>query len=146
MEAPGSHLMFVLLAVKIPWGGQVRANPVHLTPMITNKTKSTKERPATQANSSTTEPKGKTIKLGIDVHLDRFVVVRIVDGGTPQPPQRFTPTEFLLWAGKPLRLAEQVVACYQAGPFGYTLHRKLLKMGITNYVVGKSRQKSRGHI
>ena len=25
--------------------------------------------------------------------------------------------------------------CYEAGPFGYSLHRKLEKMGVTNYVV-----------
>jgi transposase len=79
--------------------------------------------------------KAKTIKLGIDVHLDRFVVVRIIEGGTPQPPQRFTPDEFLLWAAKQLTLAEKVFTCYEAGPFGYHLHRKLEKLGITNYVV-----------
>jgi transposase len=79
--------------------------------------------------------KAKTLKLGIDVHLDRYVVVRILDGGTPQPPQRFGPAEFMLWAAKQLTLAEQVFTCYEAGPFGYSLHRKLEKMGATNYVV-----------
>jgi transposase len=79
--------------------------------------------------------KAKTIKLGIDVHLDRYVVVRIIDGGTPQPPQRFQPAEFLLWVAKQITLAEKVFACYEAGPFGYSLHRKLEKLGPTNYVV-----------
>ena len=49
-----------------------------------------------QANNETLESKSKTIKLGIDFHLDRYVVVRILDGGTPQPPQQFGPAEFLL--------------------------------------------------
>jgi hypothetical protein len=44
--------------------------------------------------------KAKHIKLGIDVHLDRYVVVRTLDGGTPQPPQHFGPPEFLLWVAK----------------------------------------------
>src|SRR5690242_3172260 len=79
--------------------------------------------------------KAKTIKLGIDVHLDRYVVVRIVDGGTPQPPQRFSPAEFLVWAAKQLTLGEKVFTCYEAGPFGYSLHRKLEQMGATNYIV-----------
>jgi hypothetical protein len=33
-------------------------------------------------------PPHQVIKLGIDVHLDRYVVVRQIDGGAPQPPQR----------------------------------------------------------
>ena len=78
---------------------------------------------------------GKVIKLGIDVHLDRYVVVRQIDGGAPQPPQRFTPSQFLEWAKKQTQLAEKVYSCYEAGPFGYSLHRKLLALGITNYVV-----------
>jgi transposase len=79
--------------------------------------------------------KVKTIKLGIGVHLGLYVVVRIIDGGTPQPAQRFTPAEFLLWCAKQLTLAEKVYTCYEAGPFGYTLHRQLKEMGITNYVI-----------
>jgi hypothetical protein len=40
--------------------------------------------------------KAKAIKLGIDVHLDRYVVARITDCRTPQPPQPFKSAEFLL--------------------------------------------------
>jgi len=77
----------------------------------------------------------QTIKLGIDVHLDLYVVVRVIDGATPQSPQRFKPADFLLWCAKQLTLAEKVFTCYEAGPFGYTLHRRLEKMGVTNYVI-----------
>src|SRR6266700_1535647 len=77
----------------------------------------------------------RTIKLGIDVHLDRYVVVRQIDGGAPQPPQRFSPEQFVAWAKKQAALAEKVYSCYEAGPFGYSLHRKLTALGITNYVV-----------
>jgi len=85
-------------------------------------------------------PKGppkphRSIKLGVDVHLDRYVVVRQIDGGAPQPPQRFSPAQFLEWAKKQTELTEQVYGCYEAGPFGYSLHRKLAALGITNYVV-----------
>lgn len=71
---------------------------------------------------------GKAIKLGIDVHLDRYVVVRQIDGGAPQPPQRFSPSQFLAWAQKQTQLAEKVYSCYEAGPFGYGLHRDLLAL------------------
>ncbi|MGA2662453.1 MAG: transposase [Verrucomicrobiota bacterium] len=77
----------------------------------------------------------QVIKLGIDVHLDRYVVVRQIDGGAPQPAQGFSPAQFLDWARKQTALARQVYSCYEAGPFGYSLHRKLAEFGITNYVV-----------
>jgi transposase len=80
-------------------------------------------------------PPHQVIKLGIDVHLDRYVVVRQIDGGAPQPPQRFSPRQFLEWAKKQTALAQQVYSCYVAGPFGYRLHRKLKELGLTNYVI-----------
>ena len=104
--------------------------------MITsNKNKLSKKQNPPQASAETAGPKAKAIKLGVDVHLDRYVVVRLIDGGTPQPPQRFGPSEFLLWVAKQMTLADKVFTCYEAGPFGYSLHRKLEKMGVSNYVV-----------
>lgn len=102
-----------------------------------NKSTSRKRPSKTQAQESAPPStiKAKTIKLRVDAHLGLFVVTRIIDGGTPQPPQRFKRGEFLLWCAKQLTLAEKVFTCYEAGPFGYTLHRQLEKMGITNYVV-----------
>ena len=90
---------------------------------------------ASAASSESGPPQHQVIKLGIDVHLDRYVVVRQIDGGAPQPPQRFSPAQFLDWARKQTALAKQVYSCYEAGPFGYSLHRKLKDLGITNYVV-----------
>jgi hypothetical protein len=68
--------------------------------MNTSQSQSNKNQTRAQAQVSTPASKAKTIKLGIDAHLDRYVVVRITDGGTPQPPQRFEPAEFLLWVAK----------------------------------------------
>ena len=79
--------------------------------------------------------KAKQIKLGIDVHADSYRVVRQVDNATPQPAQKFTPQGFLLWAKKQLEQAETVCSCYEAGPFGYGLHRALAALGIQNQVI-----------
>jgi transposase len=79
--------------------------------------------------------KAKAIKLGIDVHADSYRVVRQVDHATPQPAQKFSPEEFLVWAKKQLELAEEVHSCYEAGPFGYGLHRQLQAMGVRNVVI-----------
>jgi transposase len=79
--------------------------------------------------------KAKHIKLGVDVHADSYRVVRQIDHATPQPAQKFTPKEFLVWAKKQLDQAEEVHSCYEAGPLGYGLHRALLKLGIHNVVI-----------
>jgi transposase len=96
----------------------------------------TKTNTNTHEDSSTqTLLKAKSIKLGIDVHADSYRVVRQVDHATPQPAQKFTPKDFLVWAKKQLGLAEEVHSCYEAGPFGYGLHRQLEAMGLHNRVI-----------
>ena len=77
---------------------------------------------------------GKTVKMGLDVHADRFVVVRQIEGGNPQPAQSFSPEKFLEWVQKHVEHGAKVYTCYEAGPFGYGLHRKLTALGGTNYV------------
>lgn len=79
--------------------------------------------------------KPQTLKLGLDVHADTIVVVRILDQSAPQPAQKFSPARFVAWVKTQLPLAEAVHSCYEAGPFGYGLHRDLLEMGIENLVV-----------
>jgi transposase len=75
------------------------------------------------------------IKLGLDVHADSIRVVRQLDHATPQPAQKFSPEQFLEWAKKQVGLTAQVHSCYEAGPFGYGLHRQLTALGIENLVV-----------
>jgi transposase len=75
-----------------------------------------------------------TLKLGLDVHADTIVVVRLLDHSAPQPAQKFTPAKFLEWIPTQLSLAGQVHSCYEAGPFGYGLHRALVALGVRNLV------------
>jgi len=77
----------------------------------------------------------QTIKLGLDVHADVIVVVRMLDHSTPQPPQRFTPQKFLQWLPSQCKAAKEVHSCYEAGPFGYGLHRQLTQLGVQNLVI-----------
>src|SRR5205823_13565188 len=77
----------------------------------------------------------ETIKLGLDVHAESIVVVRILDHSAPQPAQKFTPGKFKEWVKTQLSLAGAVHSCYEAGPFGYVLDRYLIKLGIHNVVV-----------
>lgn len=82
-----------------------------------------------------TEALAEVIKLGMDIHKEKYVVVRQIDNQAPQSPQRFTPQKFLSWVKKQRSLSKRVVTCYEAGCFGYVLHRKLEAMDIENLVV-----------
>jgi len=75
------------------------------------------------------------LKVAIDVHLSRYVCATQEDGSHPKPAQRFTPASFLYWIKKKLEQRWQIVSCYEAGPFGYVLHRQLTALGVTNYVI-----------
>ena len=66
----------------------------------------------------------KIILLGLDVHADSITVVRQIDGAMPQPPQTFPPSRLPDWMKRQRELAEVVWSCYEAGPFGYVLHRE----------------------
>jgi transposase len=96
-----------------------------------------KKKPVTNTRNHQTQTQTKftLIKLGVDVHADSYRVVRQIDNATPQPAQKMAPEEFLKFAARQLLLAEQVHSCYEAGPFGYGLHRQLLEMGVHNVVV-----------
>ena len=98
--------------------------------MTKHKTNTSEVR-AEQAASKKVE----TLKLGLDVHADTIVVVRLLDHSAPQPAQKFTPAKFLAWIQTQLPLAEAVHSCYEAGPFGYGLHRSLTALGVRNLVV-----------
>ena len=98
---------------------------------MTNQKLNTSEVRAGQAANK----KHQTLKLGLDVHADTIVVVRILEQSAPPPAQKFTPAKFLTWVKTQLDLAEAVHSCYEAGPFGYGLHRDLVKLGVKNLVV-----------
>jgi transposase len=89
-----------------------------------------------EQNSAT---KANQIKLGMDVHADSIVVVRQLDGQNPQPPQKFTPTAFRDWVRTQRALAATVHSCYEAGAFGYGLHRQLTELGVRNLVIAPQR-------
>lgn len=84
------------------------------------------------------------IKLGLDLHADQVTTCRQIDGRLPQPSQRLTEDQLLLLVHDHLARGHQVYTCYEAGPCGYGLHRKLTALGATNYVVAPQRWDERG--
>ena len=94
----------------------------------------TKQKP-TPTSHEQTEAKAEVIKLGIDVHKLQYVVVQQIDGEAPKSPQKFKPEAFIRQVAKLAKRANRIVSCYEAGCFGYVLHRKLESMGVENLVV-----------
>lgn len=86
-------------------------------------------------NAQAAGGKYSSIKLGLDVHADTIVVVRIIENSGPQPAQTFAPAKFIEWVKAQLAQAREVHSCYEAGPFGYGLHRQLVALGVVNRVV-----------
>ena len=76
-----------------------------------------------------------TIKLGIDVHQDFYVMVMQEGGSNPKPPQRFQKEAFLHWAARLKNQAGQVHAVYEACGFGFGLQRRLSALEIKCHVV-----------
>ena len=104
---------------------------LHPPTIMTNKEVINSEARADQVANK----KLATIKLGLDVHAQSIVVVRILDHSAPQPAQKFTPEKFKVWVRTQLGLANAVHSCYEAGPLGYGLHRHLIALGVQNVVV-----------
>ncbi len=112
------------------WQGSARSAKPANAMNHQDKAKNSEVRAEQAANK-----KHRVIKLGLDVHADLIVVVRIVDNSAPQPAQKFTPVRFREWVRTQLAQAEAVHSCYEAGPFGYGLHRDLIREGVQNVVV-----------
>ena len=92
-------------------------------------------RPNTNSEGQPEQVLAKIIVLGLDVHAESITVVRQIDGGMPQPAQKMHPARLLDWVGRQREQAQEVWSCYEAGPFGYGLHRQLAALGIKNLVV-----------
>jgi hypothetical protein len=75
----------------------------------------------------------ESIKLGIDAHDRCYWVSSQVDGATPQPVQKMTDEELLLFVVKQQTLTRKVVTFYEAGAFGFHLHRRFEELGIKNF-------------
>jgi hypothetical protein len=63
------------------------------------------------SKQSTASPSHEVIKLGIDAHAKYYWVSRQVDDATPQPVQKMTYDELLLFVVKQQKLTTKVVNC-----------------------------------
>lgn len=76
-----------------------------------------------------------TVKLGLDLHAADVVVGRQDGGAVPRPSRRMSHEELLELCRELVAGGAAVYSCYEAGPCGYWLHRRLVALGVTNFVV-----------
>ena len=70
------------------------------------------------------------IKLGVDTHAGQYTFARMVDHQGPQPTQSMNPQDFLAFLARQKKLAQRVVMVYEAGPYGYSLYRRAVELGV----------------
>ena len=75
------------------------------------------------------------IKLGLDIHQARYVVVAQEGQETPKPARRLAPGEFVPWVESLLARGHQVYVVYEACGFGFGLCRRLQALGAACYVI-----------
>lgn len=80
-----------------------------------------------------------TIKFGFDQHATQVTSCRQIGGRLPQPPQKLVEEQVLRMVAEHLGRGHTVYTCYEAGPCGYGLHRKLTVLGAINVVVAPQR-------
>jgi transposase len=85
-----------------------------------------------------------TIKLGVDVHQSRYVIVEQEDHATPKPPRSLEPGQFAPWVGRLLALGHRVFVVYEACGFGFGLQRRLSALGATCHVIAPRKLDEQG--
>jgi len=75
------------------------------------------------------------LKVAVDAHAAFLMVAWQMDGSNPKAPQKFAVEAFVPWLAKQVKLCKRVVCCYEAGPTGFWLHRQIVAIGASNYVV-----------
>jgi transposase len=75
------------------------------------------------------------LKLTQDVHAHFFVSCLQEEGLQPKAPRKLDPKAHLEWVAKLVAQSEKVYSCYEAGPTGFALHRRLTALGVENIVI-----------
>ena len=92
------------------------------------------------ASAPAAPPDGvELIKLGVDTHAGQYAFARMVGHLGSQPAQSLAPDEFLRFLSKQRSLARRVVMVYEAGPYGFSLYRQVIELGVECLVCAPER-------
>jgi transposase len=94
------------------------------------------ERVSAQSETKTRDGiKYDCIKVAIDAHAEFFMVARQIDGSVPERPRKMSHDQLMKFMNEQVKPAKRVVSCYEAGCFGFVLHRELEKLGVESLVI-----------
>ena len=103
------------------------------------------DRVSTKSVSSQATP-AELIKLGVDTHAGQYTFARMIDHSGIQPSQSLSPEEFLKFLSKQRQMARRVVMVYEAGPYGYSLYRQAIELGVECLVCAPERLSRRKRV
>ena len=75
------------------------------------------------------------VKLAQDVHAHSVVSSLQYEGQQPKAPRKLDPEAHVHWVANLVAQSEKVYSCYEAGPTGFALHRRLTELGVENIVI-----------
>jgi hypothetical protein len=87
------------------------------------------------AAKSKVNKRGSLLKIGVDIHREKFVVVAQFDHATPRPPQGFAPAEFVPWVEARLGEGLEVYVVSESCGLGSGLYRSRIQAGAHGYVI-----------
>jgi transposase len=79
------------------------------------------------------------IKLGVDTHAGQYTFARMVDHQGMQPTQSLGPAAFVEFLARQKQMARRVVMVYEAGPYGFSLYRQAVELGVQCLVCAPER-------
>jgi transposase len=101
------------------------------------------DRLSNQAQSSkvlaTVQPSVELIKLGVDTHAGQYTFARMEDHLGMQPTQSLSPAAFVEFLARQKQMSQRVVMVYEAGPYGFSLHRQAVELGVECLVCAPER-------
>jgi len=106
-----------------------------INPNDTFNTISALQSQSSEKNDGDARFKHELLKISADVHAASYSVCVQVENAAPKPPRKMSPKAFVQFVGKELKQARHVVVCYEAGPTGFWVARKLIEMGAHCVVV-----------
>lgn len=83
----------------------------------------------TQPSTDAPAKAHQLVKISADVHAASYSVVVQIENAAPKPPSKMSPQTFVGFVAKQIQRARHVVVCYEAGPTGFWLARRVIALG-----------------
>ncbi len=87
-----------------------------------------------KAGGDGNEPRGRRLKVGLDVDLRSIAVAIQCERGAIGPARKFSREQLILWVKQKVAMGYRVDAVSECCGFGYTLHEQLVEAGARSVI------------